>query len=433
MTKSGIVPNKQLRRHRLLRGWSLDDLASAVVELGKQFGETNLALTAKTVGRWERGESNPRSPYPKLLCALFGRSAEELGLGRNRDDLSSAITTTGVLDARSDPRTILGALGSGLVDVLSGPGSDTALRPGANIAPRGIDPAAAALVSDALALFRRLDDRLGAQPLVRPTLALRNLLEDLNLFPVDVQTREKLRAVGAQVSQFLGWLAFDASDHSTARAYYQEGLFAARASKDQNLTLFILGHIAILALTEGKLIEAVTVVESQIEQVLQTECQLTRSWFSAVEATVRSISGDRTSCQAALDRSRKAFFKAGAAPSPPWLYSFDQSRLTAYEGGCLERIGELDRARTTWGRALELLPNDRVRDRAVYLIHLATVYARLGEVEQSCDLGEEAIVIALETSSVQIIEQLGNLRLQLNPWNETGPVRSLDRHLARVR
>lgn len=433
MTKSGNVPNKQLRRHRLLRGWSLEDLASAVVELGEQFGEMNLALTAKTVGRWERGESNPRSPYPKLLCALFGRSAEELGLGRSRDDLSSAITTTGVLDARSDPRIILGALGSGLVSALSAPASDSAQGPGVNITPRGIDPTAAQLISDTLALFRRMDDRLGAQPMVRPTLALRGLLEGLSSFPVEVETRVRLRAVGAQLSQFLGWLAFDASDHSTARAYYQEGLFVARSSGDHNLTLFILGHIAILALSEGKLVEAVTVVESQIELVLQTTCQLTRSWFSAVEATVRSISGDRASCHAALDRSRKAFLKAGSAPAPPWLYSFDHSRLAAYEGGCLERIGELERARTTWDRALELLPDDRVRDRAVYLIHLATVYARLGEVEKSCALGEEAIVIALETSSVRITEQLGNLRTQLNPWNETGPVRNLDRYLARVR
>jgi transcriptional regulator with XRE-family HTH domain len=433
LTRSGNVPNKQLRRHRLLRGWSLDDLASAVIELGKQLGERNLALTAKTVGRWERGESNPRAPYPKLLCALFGTSAEELGLGGGRTDLSSAINTTAVLDARLDPRTILGALGSGLVQPLLSSIVFERRQRAALAAPRGMDSTAADLISRALGIFRRLDDRLGSHAVVRPSLELRSLVEHVGQFPLGAEARDRLSSVGAELSQFLGWLAFDGTDHSTARAYYQEGLRAAREGTDQNLLAYLLGHIAILACTEGKIKEAITVVDSHMEQVAQTACLLTRSWFSAVEAFVHAIAGESASCLASLDRSRKAFSRAESGKGPEWLYSFDGARLLAYEGACFELIGELDRARDTWERALSSLSRDRVRERGIYLVHLAGIYARQGEVENACLLGMEAVAIASETTSLRVNEQINLLRVQLEPWKETAAVRELDRQLAYAR
>lgn len=432
MTKLGKVPNKQLKRHRLLRGWSLDDLASAVIELGRQLGEKNLALTAKTVGRWERGESKPRAPYPKLLCALFGTSAEELGLGASRTDLSSAIKTAAVFDARLDPRTIIGALGSGLVQPLvSSIGNDNGLWAAA--APQGMDANVAHLISQTLGMFRRLDDQLGSQTLVRPALELRSLAEHIGQFPLAVDARDRLRSVGAELSQFLGWLAFDALDHSTARAYYQEGLHAAREGTDRDLMAYLLGHIAILASDEGKITEATAVVDSQIEELPQTACHLTRSWFSAVEALVRAIAGEDAACLAALDRSRGAFQRAESGTGPEWLYSFDRARLLAYEGACYERIGQLVRARETWERALSLLSRHRVRERGSYLVHLAGVCARQGEVDRACLLGAEAVAIASETASVRVQEQINNLRAQLQPWKETGPVRDFDLHLTLVR
>lgn len=434
MTTSAHVPNRQLRRHRLLRGWTLDDLASAVVELGQQLGEGHLALNAKTVGRWERGESNPRAPYPKLLCALFGVSADELGLGVNRSRLTFGNDAAGVLNPRVDLRPVVDALGTGLVQPLVLSSASPNGPPAQSLdAPRGFDATTAELISNGLGVLRRLDDRLGSQAVVGPALELRALVEHMAPFPLRHEVRTGLRSVGAQLSQFLGWLAFDATDYSTARAYYQDGLRFAREGAVASLSPFILGHIAILAVTEGKIAEATTVVNSQIEYILQTTCPLTRSWFSAVEAMVRAIAGDPASCEAALARSRKSFAKGDAGSAPDWLYSFDRSKLLAYEGACLERIGELESARAIWEEALVLLTDDRVRDRATYLLHLASIYTRQGEIEQACLLGRDAISIATEINSARIMDEIGNLIVQLDPWKETQTVRDLERRLAMVR
>src|SRR5437660_11306871 len=74
------VQDGQLRTHRQLRGWSQDDLVRELVGLGIELGERQLGVSASLISRWEHGVTQPRAPYPKLLCQLFNATAEELGL-----------------------------------------------------------------------------------------------------------------------------------------------------------------------------------------------------------------------------------------------------------------------------------------------------------------------------------------------------------------
>jgi transcriptional regulator with XRE-family HTH domain len=64
---------ERLRQERLGRGWSLEDAAVAIRELGLENGLKGLAVSGVMVGRWERGEVRPRAPYPKLLCLVYGQ------------------------------------------------------------------------------------------------------------------------------------------------------------------------------------------------------------------------------------------------------------------------------------------------------------------------------------------------------------------------
>lgn len=60
--------NGQLRYERELRGWSQSDLAQQI------------GTTALSVSRWESGVTVPIPHFRRKLCALFNKSAEELGL-----------------------------------------------------------------------------------------------------------------------------------------------------------------------------------------------------------------------------------------------------------------------------------------------------------------------------------------------------------------
>ncbi|HKV57001.1 MAG TPA: NB-ARC domain-containing protein, partial [Ktedonobacteraceae bacterium] len=60
--------HEQLKYERERRGWSQADIAEKT------------GCDTKTVGRWERGERLPRPYHRQMLCELFGKNAEELGL-----------------------------------------------------------------------------------------------------------------------------------------------------------------------------------------------------------------------------------------------------------------------------------------------------------------------------------------------------------------
>jgi len=57
-----------LKAERIKRGWTQAKVAKAV------------GVDTKTVGRWERGKGVPYPYFREQLCALFGKTAEQLGL-----------------------------------------------------------------------------------------------------------------------------------------------------------------------------------------------------------------------------------------------------------------------------------------------------------------------------------------------------------------
>jgi len=63
-----------LKVERELRGWSQAKLAET------------LGTTTRSVSRWEQGLAMPYPFYREQLCAIFGKTAEELGLSQNAND-----------------------------------------------------------------------------------------------------------------------------------------------------------------------------------------------------------------------------------------------------------------------------------------------------------------------------------------------------------
>jgi len=67
MEVSPCVHNVRLRQERFRCNWRQCDVAD------------QLGTTVITIKRWERGSYQPSPYFRAKLCALFGKSAEELG------------------------------------------------------------------------------------------------------------------------------------------------------------------------------------------------------------------------------------------------------------------------------------------------------------------------------------------------------------------
>jgi len=79
------IPNSKLRSLRLERAWSLQDVADGLARIAREESR-HIAISADTVGRWERG--NIRRPDPsniRLLATLFGVTPAEVGYGAGED------------------------------------------------------------------------------------------------------------------------------------------------------------------------------------------------------------------------------------------------------------------------------------------------------------------------------------------------------------
>ena len=64
------VPNQRLSREREQRGWSQQEVADQI------------GTTPVNISRWERGLTSPGPYFRQKLCALFGKSVQELGLAQ---------------------------------------------------------------------------------------------------------------------------------------------------------------------------------------------------------------------------------------------------------------------------------------------------------------------------------------------------------------
>src|SRR2546427_3309899 len=89
MSQGKFVPNERLWHARTRKGWSQARLAE---EVGTSF---------EMVSRWERGVTVPSPYYRERLCAVLGKSAEELGLVRDPTDLFTSLPSSLVFLASS--------------------------------------------------------------------------------------------------------------------------------------------------------------------------------------------------------------------------------------------------------------------------------------------------------------------------------------------
>jgi hypothetical protein len=225
----GGMERPELRRQRLLRGWSKERAAAELADLAVRSGLAKPGVDGKAVGRWEEGRTRPVF-YAPLLCELYGKTAEELDL----------VKTAEIIDPMKR-RSFLRGAGVGALGVVSGQ-LDISLLDAALDFPAEIDR-------------RRLQD---LETLVRGdacqihTLSPRSLLPSVrfrlgHLYGVLNQpqfpgTRRRLQATTGQAAAIAGKLSFALGNLGDAQIYYRDAEGLARESGDVQLCAYVLGQ-----------------------------------------------------------------------------------------------------------------------------------------------------------------------------------------------
>lgn len=343
-----------LRTERERRGWTLEEVADAIRQLGHERGHHNLGIDANAVSRHERGVIGlPRHPYPTLYAALYGVPV-------------AALWPTGTM-ADVNRRTFL--------QVVAAAGGGTLLG--------GDDDLQAMLA--VTAGLRRLEP-------TTPAAELRgSVLTHLRLVGQRADRGPAYAAAAAEVARFGAWLAWDQDDHAQARTLYGRAVRYGERSGDAVVGAYMLGSWALWAAETGHGAEAVRLGRRV------ADAQPISLWLHAMRATVASSVRDADATLAALRDAERAMTADQQLPWP-FIYPLTPAKVQGYTGRCYVRLGLHKAAVPALREALD--GTERTKQRAVLLSDLARA---LGDGDEARELHAEARRIGAELASRKVL------------------------------
>jgi tetratricopeptide (TPR) repeat protein len=345
-----------LRTERERRGWTLEQVADAIRQLGHDRGHHNLGIDANAISRHERGViALPCHPYPTLYAELYRVPVERLW---------PTGSMAGV-NRRSFLQVVAAASGGALLCGDDNLGAILAVTAG----------------------LRRLEPTTPAAELQG------SLLTHLRLVGQRADRGAGYAAAAAEVARFGAWLAWDQADHAQARALYRRAVRYGEQSGDPVVGAYMCGSWALWAAETGHGAEAI-----RIGRQVPTVGPIL-PWLQAMRATVASSVRDTDATLPALREAERAL---AAEQAPPWsfIYPLTPAKLQGYAGRCYMRLGLHKAAIPALREALD--GTARTKQRAVLLLDLARA---LGDTGEARKLHTEARRIGDELASAKVLSR----------------------------
>ncbi|MGH3923432.1 MAG: helix-turn-helix domain-containing protein [Pseudonocardiaceae bacterium] len=266
-----------------------------------------------------------------------------------------------------------------------------------------------------LSRFYELDDQYGGaggnyELAVRSLRRLRRTLHQASYGP---STGEALHTLAGELTEHVGWLAFDGGWQAEARYWWLEALHAARLADDDRVSVVVLGSMSQQASELGRSQEAIELAQAAQNAAKHGGTARLRSVLLAWEALGHARGGDERASMQAL---RRAETLLGAGPhddDPPWLAWWDEADLAWHEMCAAQNLGKLPLAEHCSRNALAAIRPEYPRNRVLYLAYRAEVLVKQRNLDEAVLTAAQAVVGASEVSSARIDTRIGRVRAEL--------------------
>jgi hypothetical protein len=275
---------------------------------------------------------------------------------------------------------------------------------------------------------QRQDDTLGPQAALDTVLAQRNLARVL-VRECPASLRPRMLSVLSNASRHAGWLSFDLNDFESARYYYEDARALAHEAEDVELGAFVLCNMSHLATWEHKPRIGIDHAVAAGEWAKRTDDIPLRAYAADVAARAYAADGQQESCLAALDIAEAALTVTGDQP-PGYVYFYNEGQHLSTRCGCHLELHEPQRAVTYAEHSLQALDRSYARNVAFTTVELGQAYILSNEIDEAARLLGDAGEIAACNSSARLVRQLEQARADIQPWQLTTAVRTLDDRLA---
>lgn len=359
---------QQLRRLRQQRGLSLRELAKR-------------ALHAKTlIGDRENGKRTPTADVAARLDQLLDGG--------------------GVLTAAAEQLATDNATPARLAHVAA--------------APRTVDAASVDALAGVLANMRRLEDSVGAGPLIAATAGQLKLLESLA-----EEARGPIRArvvdLAGQWAQFAGWLRAATGQPERARRWYARTLEHATEADNRDLIATALSMRGNLAWVARR---ADAVVELSAAAADRAGSPGVRAMAAQQQARGHALLGEAEHVDRLMDRAEAEMARAAQHPDaePPWIYFYGPGYLQMQRGlayRLLYRHGDAIAALTAGLAAAD--ENVRTSEFvAAYVLYLAEEHLAVGDNDVAAVVLEQVRQVAQAKRSAKLVRDVARLERRLD-------------------
>ncbi|MFJ6571941.1 hypothetical protein ACIQNU_31515 [Streptomyces sp. NPDC091292] len=432
-----------LHRLRRSRGWSLRDMARALIDAAADLGhplDADLASVQRSVARWE-SDSKPILPgerYQLLLARVYARTCDghvSLGAGSDVAELLDALAHLGEGERRLvELRTLLVKTttddGGGLLALL-GPSTQLALSR-ALADPSRLDDS----VLDAMRIaVGDANGQVGSVPFVRVQLLLAPIVESCRRLlaasvpDVPEPLMPGLGAVAAQAYTLAARAAFETRDDEASRALYAEATAAAGVTGSPwRRAVVHMSHalVTLYSTSGGK--GAQRLVDAAVRDARAGESVTVRARAHALQAEIAARAGSEKHAMAAL--ALAWYDMERDAEGDPAASSFSAAHLRGFEGVTALHVGDATDAHDYFARSAASMsaPRERVQ-RAIVSTDQALALIRLGDPHAAAVLLHDCVDAVSATGGRVASIRLRNARIDLRPWRTQDFVADLDDHL----
>ena len=247
------------------------------------------------------------------------------------------------------------------------------------------------------------------------------------------QARE-LYAKFGYLNGILASLSFALGDHAATEAYCATALAAAGEVGHGRLRAWVLSTASQLAIYRGQHRRVIELTEAGLTAADGTPT-FAAVKLASLQAKAHASLGDRRAAEAALAMARHTLALVPIEEQVGGLFSFPEEKLASHEGDIYLRLGKPRRAQEALWRALSLFdaatgPRRSPVDQAMVRLHLAQSFLQLGEVEEACRLGVEALTIHARRPIDPTRHRARRLAAMLQPHGSLPAVRDFIERLA---
>jgi len=398
--------NHPLTYARMLRGWSLDELAKQIRRAAARRGLRS-GTDRQRVWKWEHKISTPGTESQILIAEAFEVPESLLRecpwprwlSGHDAPlPLGSAYTVQALREAHGtamDRRSFTAYSGLALVGLAA---QWAGLEPGRLVTALGgktVDTDLVTWLEETSAKLAGLptEQRQHTATLLDAHLSTVTDLIDHGRYTQATGTR--LHNLAAVLAVTCAWYRFDQGQQAAAGRLWDAALHSAHAAGNRDLGAGVVGDLAYQATW---LEDSQTSVDLLDHALSRAQHPAARSLLHLRKARAHAALNEAAQCYRHLNASETALNAYSSDPAPAWCSWMSTADWSVDSGGCLLDLGQLDQAHRHIAEGLNLLPRARDKTRSVFLVYQARGFLTSGDVDQA---------LAATTESLDLADRIG--------------------------